>query len=124
LKLRKRGGPMPEVSKEVEQQIAEFQNLQNQLQMTLLQKQGVQAQLDEISEASEELKKSKGAVYLSVGTLLIASTRENAEKSLSEKRELLSVRLNVLGRQEEKLKERLRELREKIESAMGGGAAG
>ncbi|MEM3031068.1 MAG: prefoldin subunit beta [Candidatus Micrarchaeia archaeon] len=115
---------MTQVSKETEQRIGEFRNLQNQLQMTLLQKQSVQAQLDEIGEASEELKKSKGAVYRSVGTLLIASTREEAEKDLAEKKELLGVRLNVLTRQEEKLRERLNELKAKIEQALGGGAAG
>ncbi|MEM4389914.1 MAG: prefoldin subunit beta [Candidatus Micrarchaeia archaeon] len=113
-----------QVSKEMEQRIGEFRNLQNQLQMTLLQKQSVQAQLDEIAEAGEELKKTKGPIYRSVGTLLVASTKEEAEKDLAEKKELLGVRLNALTRQEEKLRERLNELRAEIEQALGSGAAG
>jgi len=114
------------LSKETEQQIAEFQGLQGQLQSVMIQKQQVQTQVDELAQASEELKSAKGAVFRSAGTLLIQSTREEAEKDVAEKKELYSVRANALSRQEERLKARLTELKQKLEQVLGrpGGESG
>lgn len=112
------------VSKQTEQEIAEFQTMQNQLQMILLQKQQVKLQLDEVNNALSELKKTDGAIFRAVGTLLFESDKEGAEKALNEQVETLNMRTEVLGRQEDKLKKKLAELREKLEKELGIRGAG
>ncbi|MEW6328980.1 MAG: prefoldin subunit beta, partial [Candidatus Micrarchaeota archaeon] len=111
----------PEISKETEQQIAEFQNAQSALQLTMVQRQQVQLQMDEIDNALEELKKSTGAVYRAVGTVLVESKKDETVKELTERKDTLAVRLNVLTKQEEKLRSKLTELRAKIEGSAGAG---
>jgi len=101
-----------------EQQISEINNLQRQLQMIMMQRQQLSLGVEEMTMAELELSKSKGAVYRAAGALLIESNKEDAQKEIKEKLETTNLRLAVLGKQEEKLKTRFNELREKIEGAM------
>ena len=113
-----------DIPKETEKDINEFQSLQNQLQMVLIQKQQVKMQLDDIDSAVEELKEAKGEVFKAAGSILVQSNKDDVTKELSEKKDSLNVRLNVLSKQEEKLRSRLIELKNKIEKAAGDLGAG
>ena len=108
-------------SKETEQQIAEFQNAQNALQFAMVQRQQIQLQIDEIENALEELKKSTGAVFRAVGAVLVESKKDDTVSELNERKETLALRLNVLTKQEEKLRGKLTELRAEIEGGSGAG---
>jgi len=108
-----------EVPKEVAHDINEFQTAQNQLQMIMVQKQQIKMQLEEIDDALEELKGKSSKVYKSIGSLLIESNSEDVLKELNESKETMKVRLGVLGKQEEKLRGRLVELKSRIEKAAG-----
>lgn len=112
------------VSKELEQKIAEFQSLQAQVNMLAAQKQQVQKQLDEIQDAEEELKKCSGRVFKSAGTLLIQTEKPQAEKTLGERKEMASVRLGALNKQEERIKPKITELRAFLEQAAAAAGAG
>jgi len=113
-----------DIPKEVEHDINEFQTAQNQLQMIMVQKQQVKMQLGEIDDALEELKGKSGKVFKSIGAVLVESTAEDVTKELNERRETMKVRVGVLGKQEEKLRSKLIELKSKIEKAAGAmGAA-
>ena len=115
---------MPELPKETEQMISEFQQLQAQFQLIVVQGQQTQAQMDEIEEALEQLKSASGKIYKASGPLLMESNKDAVAKELKERKESLAVRHSMLGKQEEKLKTRLNELRSKIEAAAKGlGAA-
>lgn len=111
---------MAEIPKETEQQVLEFQQAQGQLQMVMMQKGQVRMQLDEIGGALEELKKAEGKVYKSTGSILLESDKDSLSKELGEKKETLLVRVQVLAKQEEKLRSRLVELKGKIEAATKG----
>ena len=100
---------------DIEKQYAEFQNLQRQGQMVSMQKQQMQLQMEELTIASAELVKATGAVYKSAGPLLIETTKDAAEKEVKEQKEVLEVRVNALGKQEEKIRARLLELKKNIE---------
>ena len=113
-----------DIPKEVEHDINEFQTVQNQLQMIMVQKQQVKMQLEEIDDALVELKGKSGKVFKSIGAILVESTSEDVVKELNDRKETMKVRVSVLGKQEEKLRNKLIELKSKIEKAAGAmGAA-
>ena len=111
---------MAELSKETEQQVMEFQQLQGQLQMVVMQKSQLKAQADEMDSALEGLKTAQGKVYRSAGMVLVESTKAELTKEFAEKKESMLVRMQALGKQEEKVRQRLIELRGKIEAATKG----
>ncbi|MDD5317261.1 MAG: prefoldin subunit beta [Candidatus ainarchaeum sp.] len=111
---------MAELPPEIESKLAEFQGSQEQLQLVSAQKMQVKMQLDEVDAAAEALKGATGKVFKSVGMLVLESDRETVSRELAERKEALSVRAQVLGKQEERLRKRLLELRSEIESATKG----
>jgi prefoldin beta subunit len=59
-------------------------------------------------------------VYKSAGPLLIKANREDVLKELEEKRDLLNTRTMVLGKQETRVKENLKEVENKINQMIRG----
>ena len=102
------------ISKETEQKIARLQLLEQNLQNFLMQKQSLQTQLNEVSGAVEELKKSKGNVYKIVGNIMVLSEKNNLEKDLNSKKELIELRIKNLEKQEEKIREEATELQNEV----------
>ncbi|MEM4336687.1 MAG: prefoldin subunit beta [Candidatus Woesearchaeota archaeon] len=96
-----------------EEKIRDLQESEQTLQQILIQKQTFQAQLLEIEAAQEEMKKSE-EVYKFVGNILVKSKREDVEKELSEKNETILLRIKNIEKQEEKLSEKIKNLREEI----------
>ncbi|HEX7817787.1 MAG TPA: prefoldin subunit beta [Nitrososphaeraceae archaeon] len=112
------------------EQLARLQQLQQNLQAIMIQKQQLEAESVEIEKATEELKKSEQdeAVYKSVGPLLIKAKKDDTLKELDEKKDLANTRLVVLGKQETRVKENLKEVENKINEMIrmgqGQGQAG
>lgn len=110
------------------EQLTRLQQLQQNLQAILMQKQQLEAESVEIEKATEELKKSEQdeVVYKSVGPLLIKTKKEDTLKELDEKKDLSNTRLVVLGKQETRVKENLKEVENKINEMirMGQGKPG
>ena len=71
------------------EQLTRLQQLQQNLQAIMIQKQQLEAESVEIEKATEELKKSEQdeAVYKSVGPLLIKTKKDDTLKELDEKKE-------------------------------------
>jgi prefoldin beta subunit len=110
------------------EQLTRLQQLQQNLQAILMQKQQLEAESVEIEKATEELKKSEQdeVVYKSVGPLLIRTKKDDTLKELDEKKDLSNTRLVVLGKQETRVKENLKEVENKINEMirMGQGQPG
>jgi prefoldin beta subunit len=110
------------------EQLTRLQQLQQNLQAIMIQKQQLEAESVEIEKATEELKKAEQdeAVYKSVGPLLIKTKKDDTLKELDEKKDLSNTRLVVLGKQETRVKENLKEVENKINEMirMGQGQAG
>jgi prefoldin, beta subunit, archaeal len=110
------------------EQLTRLQQLQQNLQAILMQKQQLEAESVEIEKATEELKKSEQdeVVYKSVGPLLIKTKKDDTLKELDEKKDLSNTRLVVLGKQETRVKENLKEVENKINEMirMGQGQPG
>ncbi len=98
------------------EQLSRLQQLQQNLQAIMMQKQQVEIENVETERALEELKKttSDDAVYKLAGPLLVKSNREGLIKDLEEKKELSKTRVVVLGKQESRVKENLKEVESKI----------
>ncbi len=113
---------MERLSPQLRHQLAQFQQAQQQAQVLTTQRQQLELLLRETERALEELGKlQEGAtVYKSVGTILVKSEREELKKSLGEQKETLGLRIKTLERQEERVVQRLREMREKLEGSLKG----
>jgi prefoldin beta subunit len=100
----------------LKEQLARLQQLQQNLQAIMMQKQQVEIENVETERALEELKKttSDDAVYKLAGPLLVKSNRDVLIKDLEEKKELSKTRVVVLGKQESRVKENLKEVESKI----------
>jgi len=110
----------PEIPPQLQEQIARLQQLQQTLQVLITQKQQVDLELTETDRALEELQKLSGdaVVFKSIGAVLVRKDKDALEKELSEKKELLGVRASVLGKQEEKTREKLRELEQTLQAKL------
>jgi len=114
---------MKEISPQLQNQIAQYQNLQNQLQVLASQRVQLEAKLREIEGTLEELGKISGEtpVYKSIGMLLVRQDdREALKKELEEHKETLTIRVKSLQKQEKSLSERYEDLAGKIQTALGG----
>lgn len=100
--------------------LMEYENLEKQLEVVLIQKHQLQIQLNEVKHALVELKKAKGEVYRSIGAITVGTTKEEAEEDLKEKQELLEVKLNSITNQEEKLRGTVMETQKKLQESMKG----
>jgi prefoldin beta subunit len=98
------------------EQLSRLQQLQQNLQAILMQKQQIEVESMEIEKALEELKKlgEDEVVYKSAGPLLIKTKKDDTIKELEEKKELSNTRLLVLGKQELRVKDNLKEVENKI----------
>jgi prefoldin beta subunit len=99
------------------EQLSRLQQLQQNLQAIMMQKQQVELEVVEIDRALDELRKLEGndaSVYKSAGPLLIKTNKDDVLKELEEKKELSNTRLTVLGKQETRVKDNLKEVENKI----------
>ncbi len=108
------------ISPQLQNQIAQFQQVQQQLQAVSSQRAQMQTQKREIERTLQELEKSTGAVYKTAGSLMLKVDDVPALKAeLEESVELMDVRINSLVRQENGLKEKYQMLQDAINAAMG-----
>ncbi len=107
---------------QIREQLIRLQQLQQTLQAVVTQKQQLEIELTETDKAISELKKSEEEtpVYKSVGNILIKTNKQLLLDELNEKNELLNTRVTVLGKQEERTKERIKEIQGKLQERMDG----
>jgi prefoldin beta subunit len=108
------------------EQVSRLQQLQQNLQAIMMQKQQLEVEIVETDRALEELKKAGAddAVYKNAGSVLIKAKKEEVIKELEEKKELSNTRTMVLGKQETRVKENLKEVENKINEMIRGMQSG
>jgi prefoldin beta subunit len=108
----------------LQEQVARLQQLQQNLQSIVLQKQHLESEHLETERALEVLRKTNDtdAVYKTTGPILVKSTKTTLISELEEKKELANTRLTVLSKQETRLKENLKEAETKIREMLRGPA--
>ena len=105
---------MNDISEENLKKIQELQILEQNLQNILIQKQAFQFEENEIISALEELKNSEDDVYKIIGQVMVKSSKQNMEKELKSKKEIIQLRLKNLEKQESMLKDKAAALREEV----------
>jgi prefoldin beta subunit len=110
----------PELPPYLREQLARYDQTQQNLQAVLVQKQQVELELTEAEKALEELNKADDseAIYKFAGNLLIKVDKDAVVKDLTEKKELANTRKMVLAKQESRFRESLKELQNKIDDAV------
>lgn len=106
---------------ETQQMLIELQTFQQQMQTVMMQKESLNIQDMEIGKALEELKNATTEdVYKAVGPILIKSTKKDLDKELTEKKESIDLRLKSLQKQEDRIKDKLKEVQGKFEEFLKG----
>ena len=111
-----------EVPPWLREQLARFEQLQQNLQAILVQKQQIDLESADVDRALTELKKASenDSVYKSAGSILIRAKKDDLIKDLDERKELAGTRSTVLSKQEQRVRENIKELQSKIEEALKG----
>ena len=105
---------------ELNRELVEYENMEKQLELLLIQKHQLQIQSNEIKHALEELKRSTGEVYRSIGSIMIHTSRDAAEADLKERDELIEVKLNAMSKQEDKLRVTVMDTQKRLQERMKG----
>ena len=112
----------PQIPPMVQEQLAKFQQTQQNFQSIMMQKQQLESQKLETEKALEELKKTSDdeAVFKHAGTIMIKSNKKDLLEELEEHVELAKTKASLLAKQEERLKVTLQEQETKIQEMMKG----
>ncbi len=102
---------------EIQQRLLKLQQLQQTLQGVMAQKQQLEMQLSEVEEALNELDKMNetAVIYKSIGALLVKSQKNTVTEELKERKELLTMRVDVLTKQDDRLRTQAKDLQEKLQ---------
>ena len=111
-----------QVPKEIQDKLANFEQLKQQLQMIMAQRGELDARKKETDSSIEALENLEdGDVYRRVGDLLIkVNDRKDLLKELKEEAETLGVRVKSLETQEKTAKEMYESLGKEINEALKG----
>jgi len=110
-----------EIPPQVQNLLAQLQQLKVQLEALGRQKMQVEALLRDAEHALEELEKvgENPVIYKNVGELMIKAGKETVKEELTERKETYDLRLKTLERQEERAQKRYQQLQEQLREALG-----
>lgn len=110
-----------EISPKMQQQLAQFEQLRQQIQLIANQRITLESKVKEIDLTLDELNNLEDEVpiFRSVGSLLIkAKSKTDMIEKLKEEKETAEVRAKAVSKQEEQLKARYDELQVKLSEAI------
>jgi len=110
-----------ELPPQVQNQIAQLQQLQQQHQTVATQRSQIEALLREIEAALNELEKSSedSVIYKSVGEILFKADKQKLLEELKERKDMMELRLKTMGKQEERIQGRFTQLQEQLKLSLG-----
>ena len=114
------GNPQSE-TQDLEKMLKDYQVIQDQLRSVALQLDQLQAQKIDMEKAKEELDKALGKVYITVGGVMVETTKEKALADISERASLNKARIDSMNKQYTELRNREKQLNEKITSVYKSG---
>ncbi len=93
------------MNKDTQEKIGQLQRIEQSMQSIMMQKQQFQAQLMEIDSAISELEGSDES-YKIVGNIMVKASKEDLNKDLKQKKELVELRIKTLEKQEKDTKDK------------------
>lgn len=117
---------MTELPPNVQERLLRLQQLQRSLQTVMAQKQQVELEQAEADQALTELATltEDVVIYKSIGSLLVKSEKNKVEAELKEHKEILNTRVQVLAKQEERLRSQFNQLQAKLKQDLTPGVSG
>jgi len=113
-----------ELSPQLQNKIAQYQQLQQQIQVVSSQKFQLEAQLRDTERALTELENSPSdvTIFKNVGNLLVeARDKDKVNEELGEKKETIDIRIKALDRQEKQLVEKYQAMQQELSQAISPG---
>lgn len=103
------------------ERLMRFQQLQNTLQTLVVQRQRLELELNETERALKALEsvETEKRIFKSVGALLVEKDKDTVVKELSDKKELLEIRVKSMASQEDKSRKRVLELQKSLQKELG-----
>ena len=101
------------MEKTTQDKITELNQIEQNLHQFLEQRQAFQTQLLEIESALKEIKQTEKS-YKIIGNIMVAAEKDDLEKELGSKKEMLSVRIKTIENQEKKIKEKAQKLQKEV----------
>jgi prefoldin beta subunit len=110
-----------ELPPQIQNQLAQLQQLQQQAQAVMTQKTQIEGLIRELDAALKELEKSSedATIYKSVGELLFKAEKPKLTEELKERRDMMDLRLKTMTKQEERISSRFTQLQEQLKLSLG-----
>ncbi len=110
-----------EIPPQVQNQLAQLQQLKAQIEAVGRQKMQVEALLRDAENALEELEKldENPVIYRAIGELMIKANKGEVKEDLSERKETYDLRRKTLERQEERVQKKYQQLQQQLREALG-----
>jgi len=114
-----------EISETLRAEVKRYQDLVERIRMVALNRQQLQAQLNEVDRALRELSAIDDSrpVYKIAGSIIVAKSKSDVVSELTSMKEMLEIRIKTLEKQEDLLKKQLEELEKKLSRKLGGAQA-
>ncbi|MEK6855926.1 MAG: prefoldin subunit [Nanoarchaeota archaeon] len=97
--------------------IQELQLLEQSIQNLLMQKQQIQIDLAESTNAHKEVSNTSGDVYKVLGGIMLKSEKNIVLKELDDKKRVLQLKIDALENQEDVINSKISQLRKEISSS-------
>ncbi|HLC84750.1 MAG TPA: prefoldin subunit beta [Candidatus Nanoarchaeia archaeon] len=101
------------MDKALQDKISRLQSMEQNVQQYVMRRQQFSQQLMEIESALKELESSPEA-YKIVGNIMVKTSKDQLKKELAERKELADMRIQSLDKQEQKVAEKVEELKKEV----------
>ena len=110
-----------ELPPQIQNQLAQLQQLQQQAQAVMTQKTQIEGLIRETEAALKELEMSPddAVIYKSVGELLFRADKAKLTEELKERKDMMDIRLKTMVKQEERIQGRFTQLQEQLKQSLG-----
>jgi len=105
----------------MQQELAQFEQLRQQLQLISNQRVNLEARVKELENTLEELNNigESTQIFRSVGSLFVkAESKEEVIEKLKEEKDTAEIRVKTVTKQEDQLKTRYTELQQKLQDSL------
>lgn len=117
----KNQNPFANIDEKTQEEIQNLQMFEHNFQQLLMQKNAFSMELNETELIIQEVEKTSGEVFRIIGNqVAIKSDKEKILEDMKRKKELISIRLNSMKKQEKDFSEKIDSLREEIMKKIKG----
>ncbi|MCL4375284.1 prefoldin subunit [Candidatus Marsarchaeota archaeon] len=102
---------------EMEKLLRDYQILQEQIRSFAIQLDQLHNQKGDLERAKEEIDNASGKIYITVGGVIVETSKESASKDIEERSELTETRITSMTKQYTELRNKEKQYSERIMQA-------